>query len=112
MEEVISSLSARKLLDDERFAELWIRSCLSRKAPSPFWLLVSLGKRGIERHFALKAIEKVLDQETEYALLLRYIEKMDISKKGNKLNLKKQLKHESFSHENINKFFESHFDSM
>ena len=70
IKEVIEQLLNRELLNDERFAGLWIRSCLNRKALSPLRLLASLRKRGIDRHSSLKAMEKVLDHETEYALLL------------------------------------------
>ena len=102
---VISGLLERGLLNDERYAELWIRSCLTRKAPSPLWLLVSLGKKGIGRNSSLAAIKKVLDPETEYALLLKYMEKMDISKEEKPSRLKSLLKYQGFSNEVLELFF-------
>ena len=105
--EVIEQLLDRKLLDDERFAELWIRSCLVRKAPSPIWLQASLMKRGIDRDSSLRAIKKVLDYDTEYALLLKYIEKMDVSKNKKQINLKTKLKSEGFSYETLERIFNS-----
>ena len=106
-QEVISRLFDRKLLNDQRFAELWIQSCLNRKTVSPLWLLVSLGRRGIDRDSSLKALKAVLDHETEYALLLKYLEKMDISKKKKPGNLKSHLKYEGFSYEVLEKIFNS-----
>ena len=107
VQEVINRLTEKNLLNDERFAELWIRSCLARKRPSPLWLRVSLEKRGINSELALRAIKKVLDDETEYALLLKYIEKMDISREKEPGYFKNQLKFEGFSYEIINKYFDS-----
>ena len=105
---LVSSLLERGLLDDARYAELWIRSRLSqKKAPSPFWLRMSLEKRGIDREFARNALEKLLDSETEYSLLLRYLEKIGFLDAKNTDYLRPQLKNEGFSFDVINKYFES-----
>ena len=106
-EEVISRLLDRELLNDQRYAELWIRSCLARKAPSPLWLIVSLGKRGIKRDLASKAIKKVLDNEAEYALLLKYLEKIDTSEKNDAARIKSKLRYEGFSFEILDRFFDN-----
>jgi regulatory protein len=104
---VISGLLDRKLLDDERFAECWIRAHLGRKkAPSPLRLLVSLEKRGLSREISLNTIKKVLDEETEYSLLLEFIEKIDVLTK-NDGPFRTKLRHEGFSPEAINRFFDS-----
>ena len=103
---VISRLLDRKLLDENRFAELWIRSRLGGKAPTPLWFLVSLGKRGIDRDVSKKAIRCVLDDETEYTLLLNYLTKMDIFQEAPGI-IKMRLKHEGFSADVINRFFDS-----
>ena len=106
---VISGLLDRGLLDDERYAELWIRAHIGRKAPSPLWFLVSLEKRGIGRKVSLNAIDKVLDEETELSLLLGYVEKMDVHFKGAPGFLRAKLRHERFSSEAIDKFFASKY---
>ena len=95
---VVSGLLDRNLLDDRRYAELWIRSRLStKKVLSPRRLLVSLAKRGIYRASSLEAMKTVLDEETEFILLLQYVEKVkpQISKKA--ISIKNQLKNEGFS---------------
>ena len=103
---VISRLLDRDLLNDERFAKLWVHSRLSYgKAQSPLWLRVSLGKKGIDRNLALKAVEGLLDPETEYALLLRYLDKAGISDGKNDSFLKTQLKGEGFSYEVLERYF-------
>ena len=103
---VVSSLLDQGLLNDERYASLWLRSRLGMgRAHSPRHLLVSLGKRGIGRDFSRAAIKNTLDQETEYSLLLKYLEKMDIIDiKG---SIKQQLRSEGFSTEVIERYYDS-----
>jgi regulatory protein len=106
--EVVSSLIDKKLLDDERFAECWIRARLGgKKAPSPLWFLVSLEKRGLEMGVSLNAINEILDEETEFSLLLAYVGKIDFRFKKNSGFLKAKLRFERFSPEAIDRFFDS-----
>jgi regulatory protein len=108
IKEVVSRFLDRNLLNDTRYAELWIRSRLSgRKKLSPLWLLGSLGKKGIDKKSSQKALENVLDEETEYSLLLNYVEKMDIAKSKVTWVMKKQLKKEGFSPEALDRFYSS-----
>ena len=104
---VISGLLEKKLLDDERFAERWIRAHLgAKKALSPLWFLVSLEKRGIKREISLNAVDKILDEEAEFSLLLEYVEKIDLHFKENSGFLRKKLKYERFSSGAIDRFFD------
>ena len=105
---VISHLLDRDLLNDERFARLWVHSRLSYgKVQSPLWLRVSLGKKGIDRNLSGKAVESLLDSETEYALLLKYIEKTGLLDDKNESFLKTRLKSEGFSYEVLDRYFNS-----
>jgi regulatory protein len=104
---VISGLLGKKLLDDERFAEHWIRAHLGgKRVPSPLWFLASLQKRGIDRQTSRNAINKVLDEETEYSLLQKFIERMGVLPKKTGL-FRTKLRHEGFSPEAINRLFDS-----
>ena len=106
--EVISGLLDRGLLNDERYAELWLRSRLIKQVKSPNWLLFSLKKRGIDRNSSAEALEKVLDPDTEYTLLLKYMEKLENTKafKDKKdFSLRTLLKHEGFSIETLDRYF-------
>ena len=102
---VVTSLLNRNLLDDERYAELWIRSRL-RKAPSPAQLLVSLGKRGIGRDSSREAVKKVLDPETEYALLLKYLERTGLAENGKAISPRTELKFQGFSALVLERYFD------
>ena len=106
--QVISGLIEKKLLDDERFAEGWIRAHLrGKRALSPLWFLVSLEKRGLKREISLSAIDKIFDEETEYSLLLEYIKKIDLCFRENTGFLRNKLRHERFSSVAIDRFFDS-----
>ena len=105
---VISHLLDRDFLNDERFAKLWVHSRLSYgKAVSPLWLRVSLGKKGIDRNLSLKAVADLLDPETEYTLLMKYLEKAGLSDGKNKNFLRARLKNEGFSYEVLDRYFDS-----
>jgi len=103
---VVSRLLSRNLLDDGRYAELWIRSRLAfRKATSPRWLLVSLRKRGIDGASSRRALAEALDPEAEFALLLKYLENKPVPE-GKKVEfLRSQLKYEGFSADILRKYF-------
>ena len=110
---VVSRLLDRNLLDDERYAALWVRSRLAlKKAPSPRWLLAALRKRGIDRESSRKALDKALDPETEYALFLRFLESRSFREKsllsgGERASfLRTQLKYEGFSSETLDRYFD------
>ena len=103
---VVSSLVDRNLLNDARYAELWIRSRLSmNKKVTPLWLLSSLEKRGINRKASREALEKVLDPETEYSLLIDFMKKASARKSENPWAMKHYLKKEGFSHEILEKLY-------
>ena len=105
---VVSRLLERNLLNNGRYAELWISSRLAlRNAFSPQWLLIALGKRGIDRDSSLKALKKVLDPQTEYALLLRYLEKNHLPEGKKVFSLRAELKYEGFSSAVLNRYFDN-----
>ena len=104
---VVSRLLEQDLLDDGRFAERWVRSRLAvRKPPSPQGLLAALGKRGIDRKSSLKALDKVLDSQTEYELLLKYLERTQFPQGKRIFSLRAQLKHEGFSSAALDRYFD------
>jgi len=105
---VVSCLVNKNLLDDRRYAEFWLRSRLTYgNIKSPRWMRVSLGKRGIDRSSSVKALEEVLDPETEYALLLKFIEKNKATEMEKAVSQRIRLKREGFSSAVIERYFDS-----
>ncbi|MCL2092945.1 MAG: recombination regulator RecX [Treponema sp.] len=107
---VISSLEERALLDDQRYAELWIRSRLAspHRALSPQDLRNKLRSR-VDRKSAEGALEAVLDEETEQAMLHNFLERAHFDERESVLGLplKYRLKKEGFSSSLIQDYFEA-----
>ena len=104
---VISRLSSLRLLDDSRYACLWLESRL-RLARSPRRLLISLCARGIDRDDAEAALKKVLDEEAESLLIARFVKKHAKKTGGKEEDIARSLKHilksEGFSQAAILRF--------
>jgi len=108
---VISRLCETKLLDDSRFAQLWLESRM-RLTRTPRRLLSSLCARGIDRDDAEAAIKFVFDDDAEYTLLERFVIKHSKKKRGKKKgeedsrSLKYLLRNEGFSSKSIHRYLE------
>lgn len=104
---VAARLCSLNLINDRRFAQLWIESRL-RLSRTPRRLLSSLCGRGIEREDAQAALTAVLNEETELAMLTRYVKrhqlKTDKEGKERACSLKYLLKSEGFSPQAVNRF--------
>jgi regulatory protein len=106
IEKVISRLLELKLIDDERYARLWVQSRL-RLTRTPRRLLISLVARGIDRDTAEDALKTALDEDAECALLTRFAKKHLRKAAGKKeegsASLKYLLKSEGFSPELVSR---------
>jgi regulatory protein len=73
---VIARLCELGILDDHRYARLWLESHICRQATSPRRLLTALRSRGIDRRSAETALKEAIDDEAEQRLLERYVQKL------------------------------------
>ena len=97
------------LVNDERYAERWLRSRSSRKSGKingPRRLSAALGSKGINRDDLKNAFEKILDEEAEYSLLERFLVKNRKEKFSGAYNLKGYLRYEGFTSTVINRYLE------
>ncbi|GHU66699.1 hypothetical protein FACS189447_08080 [Spirochaetia bacterium] len=109
---VISRFVELDLVNDGRYAEFWLRSKLAKrggKIPGPKKLSASLGNKGVDRAAISGAFDKVLDEEAEFALLERFLEKnahsrFPLGEEG--YSLRGFLKSEGFSADVLNRYFE------
>jgi len=118
---VISWLCESGLLDDRRYARLWLESRICRQAASPRRLLAALRSRSIDRHDAEAALKETLDDEAERQLLERYVQKLrrkgiknaNVNDRGviNAHALRYTLKSEGFSNLAIQFLFEHYPDT-
>lgn len=106
---VMAHLCESGLLDDSRYARLWLESRISRQASSPRRLRAALHSRGIDRNDSDTALKETLDDETEQQLLERYVKKIKSkfdNSAENQRSLKYTLKSEGFSSAAIQYYFE------
>jgi len=107
---VISELTEQGLLDDIRFAQLWLESRM-RLTRTPRRLLASLCGRGVDRKDAEAAFKTVFDEETELSLIKRYVKKsLQKPRRGKGEDsaraLKYMLNNEGFSPQAVRRYFE------
>jgi len=117
---VIDRLCEMELIDDRRYARLWLETRISRQASSPWRLSAALRSRGIDRADADSALKETLDEEAEFRLLQRYAEKLARKQERKRTaktagqdsaaaalqTLKYRLRSEGFSTPAIQRFFE------
>ena len=96
---VLRRIGALGVVDDRRFACLWVQARLARRVESPRRLLAALRGRGIGRDDAERAVTSALDFQNELALLRGYVEKFHLvpGAEGGGQSLKGRLKSEGFS---------------
>jgi regulatory protein len=111
---VITRLTESGLLDNNRYARLWLESRISRQGTSPRRLLSALCAKGIDLDDATAILKETLDDETELRLLERYVRKQsrknpaaEEDTPSARRELKYQLKNEGFSSIAIETFLES-----
>jgi len=113
---VIARLCEAGLLDDRRYARLWLGSRINQRAASPRRLFAALCSRGIDHDDAEAALKETLDDETELRLLERYAHKLQFRQKGDddddspaaaRRALRYTLKSEGFSSAAIECFFDN-----
>jgi regulatory protein len=106
---VIASLAEMGLVDDHRYAQLWLESRCGLRSTSPRRLFAGLCAKGIDRDDAESALKTVLDAETEPALLSRYAKKLRRSRRPpeDARALKYALRAEGFSSAAIQGYLDS-----
>jgi SOS response regulatory protein OraA/RecX len=92
---VVAYLTEQAIISDYRYAQLWLRARLSRKVESPRQLMAALCSRSIDRDTAQEALAEVLEPDTEWALLTRYVAKTPPPPDG--FSIRQTLKYQGFS---------------
>jgi regulatory protein len=105
---VISRLCDIGILNDRRYASLWIESTIIRRVSSPRRLLAALCAR-VDRHDAEAALKEALAEEAELQLLERYVQKLQRKHKNSNSDdsfpsLRYTLRSEGFSSQVIHQF--------
>jgi regulatory protein len=95
------------LVDDRRYAKLWLKSRVARGKKGPRTLETTLRAKGIDRKTAASALKTALAGDGEAKLLERCAKKvMERKQQGFDAELRFFLKREGFSSAAIEAFFE------
>jgi regulatory protein len=68
VDETISQMHRENLLDDKRFAQMWVNSRNSSRPKSAFMIIKELKEKGVSKIDAETAVLKVNDQENALAI--------------------------------------------
>jgi regulatory protein len=102
---VLSRLEELGIVDDSRYARLWLQARLAGKAEGPRRLLAALRRRGISRQDAEGALRAVLNPDAERALLEKFLKKNRLS--GAEPKIGGILRGEGFSPSLIREYWEN-----
>jgi regulatory protein len=105
VEAVLARLGELGIVDDSRYARLWLQSRLASKAEGPRRLLAALRRRGISRREAESALRSVLSPAAERELLERFMKKNRLS--GEEPRIGSTLRGEGFSPSLIREYREN-----
>ncbi|MHB9295187.1 putative regulatory protein [Pillotina sp. SPG140] len=97
IQNVIEQLENHRLIDDNRYALLWLGARMRHKSDSPRQLYSTLCNRGIAPELASKVLKECLNRECEYTLLKAFLKKHPMCRR---------LRHEGFSSTAINRLRE------
>jgi regulatory protein len=112
---VLSRLCGMNLVNDSRYAELWLKYRVLRGAKSPRSLINSLRAKGIDQDTAREALQAVLEleapaeaaaSEIEDSLLRRFLTKDPRARSMDRQSLRPLLKSEGFSPAAIELYWE------
>jgi regulatory protein len=102
---VLARLGELGIVDDSRYARLWLQSRLAYKSEGPRRLLAALRRRGISRREAEETLRSVLSPAAERALLEKFLKKKRLS--GGEPDIGNTLRGEGFSPSLIREYRES-----
>ncbi len=71
---VLDELTDRGYIDDERFAETWIRHRLESKPRGPYLIRAELKKKGVDTEIQEKLLARLLPPQKEFELALELAE--------------------------------------
>ncbi len=93
-----------ELLNDYRFAEMWIRSRIKRKAEGVGKIKAALKQKGVDERVAEQVLSQECDAEQQQAALEAATEKVVVKSKGDRDKFIRMLLGRGFSWKQINSY--------
>ena len=109
IKEVVKDLEGLGLIDDEKFAEMWVKERIKIHPRSNFILVQELFRKGIDIELAKRVVEKIVDMEVRHKMIRQLIEKAEKRYKNEDREKRKRLilsylSRRGFSYEEISKY--------
>ncbi len=104
IEQVLDEYQRLELLDDYRFAEMWIRTRIKRKSEGDSKLKAALKEKGVEVSVAEAALSQEFDKGMQQAALEQATEKMIKKSNGDRDKFIRMLLGRGFSWKQINNY--------
>lgn len=104
IKQTLDEFQRLELLDDYRFAEIWIRSRIKRKAEGEGKLKAALNQKGIEASLAEQVLSREFDSTQQQAALETATEKVLVKSKGDRDKFIRMLLGRGFSWKQINRY--------
>jgi regulatory protein len=104
---VLARLQELNIVDDSRYAQIWLQARLARHAEGPRRLLAALRSRGIPYRAAETALQTVLNPAAERTLLDNFLKKKRLLEGGSTSRIAAILKQEGFSSDLISDYREN-----
>ncbi|MCP4295888.1 MAG: RecX family transcriptional regulator [Proteobacteria bacterium] len=105
--DAVSLVKSEGLLDDDRFAEMWIASRLRKHPEGRSMIYSGLCSRGVPADIAGYAVEKYISEEDILDAVDRAGRKLSLKHKNNNLKLKAALFRRGFSNREIQFFLDN-----
>ena len=93
-----------EMMDDYRFAEMWIRNRIKRKAEGAGKLKAALKQKGVDESVAEKVLSQQFDEDQQQAALEAATEKVLVKSKGDRDKFIRMLLGRGFSWKQINNY--------
>ena len=109
IEEVVENLKGLGLVNDEKFAEMWVKERMETNPHSNFIFIQELLKKGVEEEIAKRVVDKLVGVEERSKMLKKLVEKAERKYKNADREKRKRLilsylSRRGFSYEEISKY--------
>ncbi len=91
VEKIIKHLKELELIDDEKFAEMWVKERVNAHPRSNFVLVQELFRKGISVELAKRVVERIVDTDVRHKMIQQLIEKAEKRYKNEDKDKRKRL---------------------
>lgn len=91
IQNIIKRLKELELIDDEKFAEMWVKERIKAHPRSNFVLIQELFRKGIDIEMAKSIVERIVDANIRHKMIQQLIKKAEKRYKNEDKNKRRRL---------------------